>query len=30
MVPVGLVAALMAWVGFAVRRRRRDHALDLV
>jgi hypothetical protein len=30
MVPVGLVAALMAWVGSAVRRRRRDQALDLV
>ena len=30
MVPVGLVAALVAWVGFAVRRRRRDQALDLV
>ena len=27
---VGLVAALLAWVGFAVRRRRRDQALDLV
>jgi hypothetical protein len=30
MVPVGLVAALVAWVAFAVRRRRRDQALDLV
>ncbi len=30
MVPVGLVAALVAWAGFAVRRRRREHALDLV
>jgi Domain of unknown function (DUF4349) len=30
LVPVGLVAALAAWVGFAVRRRRREHALDLV
>jgi len=30
LVPVGLVAALLAWVGFAVRRRRREHALDLV
>jgi hypothetical protein len=30
MVPLGLVAALIAWVGFAVRRRRRDQALDLV
>jgi hypothetical protein len=24
------VAALLAWVGFAVRRRRRDQALDVV
>ena len=30
LVPVGLVAALLAWVGYAVRRRRRDQALDLV
>jgi hypothetical protein len=30
MVPVGLVAALIAWVAFAVRRRRREQALDLV
>jgi hypothetical protein len=30
LIPVGLVAALLAWVGYAVRRRRRDHALDLV
>jgi hypothetical protein len=30
MVPVGLVAALLAWAGFTVRRRRRDQALDLV
>ena len=30
MVPVGLVVALLAWVGFAVRRRRREQALDLV
>ena len=30
LVPIGLVAALLAWVGFAVRRRRRDQALDLV
>jgi len=30
LLPVGLVAALLAWVGFAVRRRRRDQALDLV
>ena len=30
LVPVGLVAALLAWVGFAIRRRRREQALDLV
>jgi hypothetical protein len=30
LVPVGLLAALAAWVGLAIRRRRRDHALDLV
>jgi uncharacterized protein DUF4349 len=30
MVPVGLVAALLAWVGFALRRRRREQALDLM
>ena len=30
MVPIGLVAALLTWVGLAVRRRRRDQALDLV
>jgi hypothetical protein len=30
LVPVALVAALAAWVGLAVRRRRREHALDLV
>ena len=30
MLPVALVVALLAWVGFAVRRRRRDQALDLV
>jgi hypothetical protein len=30
LVPVGLVAALAAWVGFAIRRRRREQALDLV
>jgi hypothetical protein len=30
LVPLGLVAALLAWVGLAVRRRRRDQALDLV
>jgi len=30
LVPVGLVAALLAWIGYTVRRRRRDQALDLV
>ncbi|HEX4011732.1 MAG TPA: DUF4349 domain-containing protein [Solirubrobacteraceae bacterium] len=30
LVPLGLVAALVAWVGLAVRRRRREQALDLV
>ncbi len=30
LIPVGLVAALCAWVGSAVRRRRREQALDLV
>ncbi len=30
MVPVGLVVALLAWIGVAIRRRRRDQALDLV
>jgi len=30
LVPVALLAALAAWVGLAVRRRRREHALDLV
>jgi hypothetical protein len=30
LVPVGLLAALLAWVGFGVRRRRREQALDLV
>jgi uncharacterized protein DUF4349 len=30
LVPVGLVAALAAWAGLAVRRRRREQALDLV
>ena len=30
LVPIGLVGALLAWVGFAIRRRRRDQALDLV
>jgi hypothetical protein len=30
LVPVGLAAALAAWIGLAVRRRRREHALDLL
>jgi hypothetical protein len=30
MLPIALVTALLAWMGFAVRRRRREHALDLV
>ncbi|MGO9959257.1 MAG: DUF4349 domain-containing protein [Solirubrobacteraceae bacterium] len=30
LIPVGLVTALAAWVGLAIRRRRREHALDLV
>jgi hypothetical protein len=30
LVPVGLVAAFVAWVGFALRRRRREQSLDLV
>ncbi|MGB9185877.1 MAG: DUF4349 domain-containing protein, partial [Solirubrobacteraceae bacterium] len=30
LVPVGLVAGLGLWVGYAVRRRRREQALDLV
>ena len=30
LVPVGLLAALAAWIGMAVRRRRREQALDLV
>ncbi len=30
LVPVGLVAALAAWVAIAVRRRRREHVLDLL
>ena len=30
LVPLGLVGALVAWVGLAVRRRRREHALDLI
>ncbi|HUO70168.1 MAG TPA: DUF4349 domain-containing protein [Solirubrobacteraceae bacterium] len=29
LVPVGLVAALVWWIGSAVRRRRREHALDI-
>jgi hypothetical protein len=29
-IPVGLVGALAGWLGLAVRRRRREHALDLV
>jgi hypothetical protein len=30
LLPLGLVLALVAWAGFAVRRRRREHVLDLV
>ena len=30
MVPAGLVLALILWVAFGIRRRRREHALDLV
>ena len=30
LVPVGLLAALAAWIGMAIRRRRREQALDLV
>jgi uncharacterized membrane protein (Fun14 family) len=30
LVPVGLVAALVAWAGYAVRRRRREQVLDLM
>ena len=30
LVPLSLVAALVAWAALAVRRRRREHALDLV
>ncbi len=30
LVPVGLVAALIAWIGFTIRRRRREQVLDLV
>jgi hypothetical protein len=29
LVPLGLVTALVIWIGVAVRRRRREHALDL-
>jgi hypothetical protein len=30
LVPLGLVIGLLAWIGYAVRRRRREQALDLV
>jgi hypothetical protein len=30
LLPIGLVIAVLAWIGFAIRRRRRDQALDLV
>jgi hypothetical protein len=30
LVPLGLIAALAAWIGLTVRRRRREHALDLL
>jgi hypothetical protein len=30
LVPVGLVAALLAWAGLAIRRRRREQVLDLM
>jgi Domain of unknown function (DUF4349) len=30
LVPVGLVIAVILWVAYAIRRRRREHALDLV
>ena len=30
LVPLGMVVALVLWVAFAIRRRRRDQALDLV
>jgi hypothetical protein len=30
LVPLGLLGALVAWAGFAIRRRRREQALDLV
>jgi hypothetical protein len=29
LLPVGLLTALAGWIGFGVRRRRREHALDL-
>ena len=29
LVPVGLLAALVAWIAYTLRRRRREHALDL-
>jgi hypothetical protein len=29
LVPLALVGAVLAWLGYAVRRRRREHALDL-
>jgi hypothetical protein len=30
LVPLGLVIGLLAWIGYALRRRRREQALDLV
>jgi hypothetical protein len=30
LVPLGLVIGLLAWIGYAIRRRRREQALDLV
>jgi hypothetical protein len=30
LVPLGMVIAVVAWIAFAIRRRRRDQALDLV
>jgi hypothetical protein len=30
LVPLGLVAALLAWIGLAIRRRRREQSLDLI
>jgi hypothetical protein len=29
LVPIGLLVALAMWIGMAVRRRRREHALDI-